>query len=133
MIAALMLLATLACAGEWVPVEVIATAYCPCRVCCGTRAVGLTADGTDVQTWPYGVAVDPRWLPYGTPIWIPTGAGYLDQQQPEERTFYADDTGGTIRRRTRATGRPHIDLRFRQHANAIRFGVRAITVLVWRE
>ena len=129
----LLLLAVLLHAGEWVPVEVTATAYCPCTRCCGERAVGLTADGTDVRTWPYGIAVDPRWLPYGTPILVPHGLGYLDQQQPAARVFYADDTGGTIRRRARATGRPHIDLRFRQHGNAVRFGVRVITVLVWRD
>jgi 3D (Asp-Asp-Asp) domain-containing protein len=129
----LLLLSALLHAGEWVPVEVTATAYCPCRVCCGARAAGLTADGSDVREWPYGIAVDPRWLPYGTPIMVPHGQGYLDQQQPDARLFYADDTGGTIRRRTRATGHPHIDLRFRQHGNAARFGVKTITILVWKE
>lgn len=130
---ALLMLACCLGAGEWAPVEVTATAYCPCRACCGSRAAGLTADGTDVREWPYGIAVDPRWLPYGTPILVPHGNGYLDQQQPKARLFYADDTGGIIRRRTRTTGRPHIDLRFRQHGNAVRFGVRVITVYVWRD
>lgn len=133
MILVLLLLITGASSGEWQPVEVVATAYCSGSCCCGPRAAGLTADGTDVRAWPYGVAVDPRWLPYGTPIIVPHGHGYLDQQQPDARLFYADDTGGTIRRRTRATGQPHIDLRFRQHGNAVRFGVRTITILVWKE
>jgi 3D (Asp-Asp-Asp) domain-containing protein len=105
----------------------------PCQVCCGVRAAGLTADGTDVRSQPYGIAADPTRLPYGTRIWIPLGIGYLDNQRPsdEQRQFTVDDTGGIIRRRTRATGRIHLDLRFRQHRNAQRFGVQTTTVWVW--
>lgn len=129
----LLILAAAMNAGEWMPVEVVATAYCPCRVCCGVRAVGLTADGTDVRKWPYGIAVDPKQIPYGTPIMVPTGSGYLDNQQPDDRVFYADDTGGIIRRRTRATGVIHIDLRFRRHSSAAQFGVKRLTILVWKD
>lgn len=130
---ALLILATLLHTGEWTPVEVTATAYCPGVCCCGPRAVGLTADGTDVADWPYGVAVDPTRIPYGTPIIIPAGLGYLDRQSPEERLFYADDSGGIIRRLTRSTGRVHVDLRFRQHRNAALFGRKNITILVWSD
>ncbi len=132
-VALLALLVTLAAAAEgWQPVEVVATAYCGCRICCGVRAVGITADGTDIRVWPYGIAVDPKQIAYGTPIFVPLGEGYLDRQQPTDRVFYADDTGGIIRRRSRATGTPHIDLRFRQHGSAQRFGVRRMTVFVWK-
>jgi 3D (Asp-Asp-Asp) domain-containing protein len=132
--AALLLLAiTLATAGEWREIEATLTAYCPCSICCGVRAAGLTADGTSVDRQPYGIAADPKRLPYGTRLWIPPGLGYLDHQRPtdEQRQFTVDDTGGIIRRRTRATGRIHLDVRFRQHGNAVRFGIKTATVWVW--
>ena len=128
----LLLCSALAC-GEWVSMDVEATAYCSGPCCCGPRARGVTADGTEVSDYPYGVAVDPRVIAYGTPVWIPLGYGYLDNQQPDDRVFYADDTGGIIRRRTRATGRVHVDLRFRRHSSAVRYGVRTITIYVWRD
>jgi 3D (Asp-Asp-Asp) domain-containing protein len=120
-------------AGEWSAIEATLTAYCPCQVCCGVRAVGLTANGTDVVRQPYGIAADPTRIPYGTRLWIPIGVGYLDNQRPtdEQRQFTVDDTGGIIRRRTRATGRIHLDVRFRQHGNAVRFGIKTSTVWVW--
>ena len=132
-IAALLLLCAAAWAGEWREIEATLTAYCPCPICCGVRAVGLTADGTDVRDRPYGIAADPKRLPYGTRLWIPPGLGYLDHQRPsdEDRQFIVDDTGGIIRRRTRATGRIHLDLRFRHHGNAVRFGIKTATVWVW--
>lgn len=131
----ILLLASLACAGEWVPMEVTATAYCPCQICCGSRAAGITADNTKVSEWPYGIASDPQRLPYGTVVIIPHGIGYLDKTYPADadRQFFVDDTGGALRRNTRRTGRVHIDLRFVQHRNALRFGVKRITILVYKE
>jgi 3D (Asp-Asp-Asp) domain-containing protein len=96
------------------------------------RAVGLTADGTDVSDEPYGIAVDPRRIPYGTSLYIPTGEGYLDHQRPNDRIFPADDTGGIIRRRTRSTGIIHIDLRFRRHSSAVKFGIKPMTIWIWK-
>jgi 3D (Asp-Asp-Asp) domain-containing protein len=119
-------------AEDWEPVEAVATSYCPCKICCGSRAVGLTADGTDVHDEPYGVAVDPKQIPYGTSIFIPAGEGYLDKSRSEDRVFLADDTGGIIRRRTRATGVIHIDLRFKHHNTAQKFGVKTMTIWIYR-
>lgn len=130
----ILLLASLVYAGEWVPMEVTATAYCPCILCCGSRAAGITADGTKVSEYHYGVASDPRSLPYGTKVLIPHGIGYLDKTYPaDDRIFVVDDTGGALRRNTRRTGRVHIDLRFVQHRNALRFGVKRITIQVWKD
>lgn len=133
--AALLLLVAIAGAAEWVAVDVTATAYCPCKICCGLRGVGITANGTDTRTTPYGIAADPDRIPYGSTIWIPTGEGYLDKSRPDDdaRQFTVDDTGGIIRRRTRQTGRVHLDLRFIQHRNAERFGVRRMTVYLWKD
>ena len=130
---ALILAAGALLAADWEPVEATITAYCPCALCCGRRAVGLTADGTDVRSSPYGVAADPDRLPYGTSVYVPAGIGYLDQSRPDDRVFLVDDTGGLIRRRTRATGMIHLDLRFIHHRNAMRFGRQVATVWIWRD
>ena len=133
MIAAVIL--SVALAAGWEPVTATLTAYCPCKTCCGVRGVGITANGTDTRDEPYGIASDPLALPYGTVLWIPTGLGYLDRQAPADpdRQFTVDDTGGIVRRRTRQTGRLHIDLRFIHHRNAVRFGVKTATVYVWKD
>ena len=66
---------------------------------------------------------------------IPRGIGYLDHTftSDADRQFFVDDTGGAIRRNTRTTGRVHIDLRFVKHRNALRFGVKRIDILVWKD
>jgi 3D (Asp-Asp-Asp) domain-containing protein len=122
-------------AADWQPLEVVATAYCPCKICCGVRGVRITADGTDTREEPYGVASDPKQLPYGSTVWIPTGIGYLDHSRPtdDQRQFTVDDTGGLIRRNTRRTGIVHIDLRFVRHSNALKFGKKTITIYVWKD
>lgn len=132
---ALLLLSAALAAAEWVPLEVVATAYCPCKICCGVRAAGITANNTKVSEVPYGVASDPDRLPYGSTVWIPPGFGYLDVSRGEDgqRQFPVDDTGGVVRRRTRETGTVHVDLRFIQHRNAKRFGVKRMTIWVWRD
>ncbi len=132
---ALLLLTAALSAGEWVPMEVIATAYCGCRICCGDRAAGITADNTRISEVPYGVASDPRVLPYGSTVWIPPGCGYLDasRRSDEERMFPVDDTGGLLRTSTRRTGIPHIDLRFIRHSSAKKFGRKTMTIYVWKD
>lgn len=114
--------------GRWMTVK--ASAYCPCPICCGVRAAGLTADGTKVQESPYGIAAHPGYLPYGTRIVIPSGQGYLDRCRAD-RSFTVDDTGGVIRRRSESTPDLWIDLRFRSHASAMAWGVRTISVFVF--
>lgn len=131
--ALILLLCAMAQAGEWVPLEVNASAYCPCTLCCGERAAGVTADNTKVRDVPYGVASDPRVLPYGTSVWIPPHIGYLDKSRPSDREFFIDDTGGYLRTQTRRTGVVHIDLRFKYHSSAKRFGRKLITIYIWRE
>ena len=128
-----LILCVAAWAGDWVPIEVVATAYCPCRICCGDRAAGITADNTKVRDEPYGIASDPEKLPYDTWIYIPQGNGYLDRCKPndDDRMFRVDDTGGTVRTKTRETGIIHIDLRYKGHADAKRFGKKTITIYKW--
>lgn len=114
-------------AGRWMVVK--ATAYCPCAICCGERAAGLTATGVEVASVPYGIAAHPRYLPYGSLILIPAGEGYLDRSRTD-RVFRVDDTGGIIRRRSETSDDVWIDLRFRSHESAQRWGVRSIAIFV---
>jgi 3D (Asp-Asp-Asp) domain-containing protein len=133
---ALWLLAACAATGEWAELSVVATAYCPCRICCGVRGVGITADGTDTRTEPYGIATGSTTaLAFGTVVWIPPGHGYLDRSRASDdgRQFIVDDTGGALRTNTKRTGILHIDLRFKYHGSAQRFGRKLITIYVWKE
>ncbi len=63
------------------------------------------------------------------------GVGYLDRSRKtdDDRQFTVDDTGGYLRTQTRRTDVVHIDLRFKYHSSAKRFGRRLITIYVWKE
>jgi 3D (Asp-Asp-Asp) domain-containing protein len=98
-------------------VEAVVTAYCPCRLCCGPNARGITSTGQDARDLS-GCAVDPSLIPYGCRVWIP-GVGW--------RT--ADDTGSAMREHGRR-GIVHIDVRMRTHEQALRFGVRHTTIKI---
>jgi 3D (Asp-Asp-Asp) domain-containing protein len=121
----LILCAAICCAeGRW---EIaIATAYCPCAICCGRSADGITATGTSCASHPHGIAIDPARIAYGTRILIPHGYGYLDQSRGADRWFIADDTGAAMRTATTL----RIDLRYRTHASAVQFGVRVIPIWI---
>ncbi len=126
--------------GRWV--EVVASAYSPqdpidgeYRASKGEKWRWIAADGkTDVRESPYGIAVANQggkpWMPYGTQIIVPSGYGYLDGSRPVERVFTVDDTGSMISRRTKATGTPHIDLRYMHSSWATKWGSKSIRVFV---
>ena len=89
-------------------VKVIATAYVAgCYGCSGITAIGVPA-GHGI------VAVDPRFIPLGTKLYVP---GY--------GRAVAGDTGGSIKGR-------RVDLGFNSLAAALAFGRRQITVYVLR-
>lgn len=83
--------------GWWRPVVVTTTAYAPTREQCDDSP-GETATGSDAFA-TYGIAADPRALPYGTVLRIP---GYGEAR--------VDDTGGDMRRAF-DRGVIHLDLR----------------------
>jgi 3D (Asp-Asp-Asp) domain-containing protein len=112
--------------GRWITAEV--TAYCPCALCCDVRTE-RTADGTNTNRRPYGIAASPD-LPMGAAVWVPPGGGYLDRSQPTDRYFRIDDRGGALRSEWRRSGVTRLDLRYRQHADAVRFGRRFLMVWV---
>jgi len=93
------------------------TAYCPCKKCCGIYADGKTSTNRDAWN-SLGVAADPKLLPYGTKLKIP-GVGIRE----------VDDTGGAMRR-SAEKGIYHIDVRFHDHEEAKKFGVKWLDVTV---
>jgi 3D (Asp-Asp-Asp) domain-containing protein len=91
--------------------QMILTAYCSCVRCCG-KSDGITASGTKAKQGRT-VAVDTRYIPYGTEIII-DGMG----------TYIAEDCGGAIK------GENKIDLFFDNHEEALEFGVQKKVVRV---
>ena len=89
--------------------EMIITAYCPCEKCCGEND-GITASGTKAKQGRT-VAVDPRYIPYGTEIII------------DGQTYIAEDCGGAIKGN-------RLDIYFDDHISAIEFGVKKTTVYI---
>jgi len=98
-------------------IRMMVTAYCPCRICCGKDADGKTSTGKDAFK-TLGVAAEPKLLPYGTKLEIP-GVGVR----------VVDDTGGAMRQDAEK-GIYHIDLRFPNHKEARKFGVRWLDVKI---
>lgn len=123
-------------AGRWI--EVAATAYTATNAIDseyhaskGTRWRWVLADGrTNAKRTPYGIAVkltrggDGKWrpvLPFGTRVYVPTGYGYLDRSRAEERVFCVDDGSASSRYDARIGGRMHVDMRWVDTADAIRW------------
>ena len=92
------------------------TAYCPCMICCGSHACGITASGRPV-TVDHGrfVAADLSVLPFRTRLIVP---GYANDSPVRVR-----DSGGAI------VGR-RLDVFFRSHKAAAAWGVRWLDVTV---
>jgi len=86
------------------------TAYCPCKICCGEYANGITATGT-VATANRTIAVDPNVIPYGTHVLI-NGVEYV-----------AEDCGGAIQGN-------RIDVYFDTHQEALNFGRQTAEVTI---
>lgn len=99
-------------------VKVTATAYCPCSICCGQHADGLTATGRDASK--PGVAVDPTQFALGSRFDIP---GY---NRNNGNWILADDTGKDIKGEC-------IDVRFANHEEAVKWGRKTLTVRIWTQ
>jgi 3D (Asp-Asp-Asp) domain-containing protein len=119
--------------GYWLKVN--ATAYSPHDPIDGhyraTKGEWLhkTANGTDVRTTPYGVAVPSKkgipTIAYGTKIIIP---------ELSNKILKIDDTGAAIRRITKQTGVLTIDVRFKTTKDALKWvgdvGRRQIEIFI---
>ncbi len=60
------------------------THYCPCSICCGPWANGITSSGV-VAVTNHTIAVDPEQIPYGSKVVI------------NGQVYVAEDCGGAIR------------------------------------
>ena len=79
------------------------THYCPCSICCGPWANGITSTGTTAVT-NHTIAVDPSQIPYGSQVVI------------NGQVYIAEDCGGAIRTNC-------IDIYVATHAEAEAKGV----------
>jgi 3D (Asp-Asp-Asp) domain-containing protein len=95
------------------------TGYTPGKESCGIYADGITSTGANAWSL-WGVAADPKALPYGTLIYIP-GVGYRE----------VDDTGSAMREAWSKDKKVHIDLRFNNVKEALQWGVREIKVHIF--
>lgn len=89
------------------------TAYCPCSICCGPHANGITATGT-TATAGRTIAVDPNIIPLGSHVMI-NGIEYI-----------AEDVGGAIKGN-------HIDIFYNTHEEALNMSVRTAEVYILKE
>jgi 3D (Asp-Asp-Asp) domain-containing protein len=103
-----------------IPVLVEVTGYCACQLCC-PGGVGLTSRGIKCSEHPWGVAVAPNMISYGTRLFVP---GYHNNE-----TVIADDTGGAMRQAA-SKGIVAIDLRFPSHQEALNWGRKKMTVYI---
>lgn len=94
-------------------IEVVATAYCPCEVCCGPGADGYTYTGLPAKKGV--IAVDPRVIPLGTRVYV-DGYGFA----------VAADIGSAIKGN-------RIDVCFDTHQEALRWGVKRTKVYLLAE
>ena len=95
--------------AQYKEITVVATAYCPCNVCCG-KCDGITATGTKA-TAGRTIAVDPSFIPYGTEVII------------NGNTYIAEDCGGAIKGN-------RVDIYFATHQEALNFGRRTVTAYI---
>lgn len=90
--------------------EVTATAYCPCTICCGPNANGYTHTGVKAQKGV--IAVDPSVIPLGTRVYV-ENYGFA----------VAADTGSAIKGSM-------IDVCFDTHQEALAWGMRKVKVYI---
>ena len=135
--------------GRWVLYYALTTGYTPGAESCYPYADGKTSIGVNTLSPNpdnmYGIAANPRVLPYGTKVFIEDYSRILQSNRNSvPSTIYqkVDDTGGRMRsfkphyrsvNGKRVLISFHIDLRFRTVRAALNWGVRYIPVLVWKE
>ena len=106
-------------------VHAIVTGYCPCPICCGAGAHGITYTGVHTSREPYGIAAPEALINHE--IHIP---GYMFESEPG-KFWKADDTGGAINDSWSNSHVYHFDVRFMSHYWAQRWwGYRTMTVYI---
>ena len=100
--------------SHWQVVRMKVTAYCPCRICCGRHANGITACNHRIRPGDTFVAAD-KYYGFGTEMIIP---GYNQNQAVEVK-----DRGRLIKGN-------RLDVFFHSHRTAKKWGVKYLNVLV---
>ncbi len=100
--------------AEWQVVRMRVTAYCPCRICCGRHANGITACNHRIRPGDTFVAAD-KFYSFGTEMVIP---GY-NQNRPVE-----------VKDRGRLIKGNRLDVFFASHQTAKKWGVKYLNVMV---
>ncbi len=75
---------------------------------------------------PYGVAADPKLLPYGSRVVLPE---YMSTSFPD-RAWEIEDTGGKMRQNNREHFIVHLDLRYRTTYSALKQGKQWMEISV---
>jgi hypothetical protein len=106
-------------------VHAIVTGYCPCPICCGAGAHGITYTGVHTSREPYGIAAPEALVNHE--IHVP---GYMFESEPG-KFWKADDTGGALNQSWSDSHVYHFDVRFMSHDWAQRWwGYRTMTVYI---
>jgi hypothetical protein len=106
-------------------IHAIVTGYCPCPICCGSHAHGITYTGVRTSIEPYGIAAPEALVRHA--IHVP---GYLFESEPG-KFWKADDTGGALNTDWNDQHTYHFDVRFMSHDWAMRWwGYRTMTVYI---
>jgi len=104
----------------WKTVRAKVTSYCRCKKCCGHHSDNKTSEGDCARTED-GCATDHRAIPVRSLVKIP-GVGYRE----------VDDTGSAMRK-SWGRGIYHIDIRFKTHTKALRWGTKNMNVKLYRK
>lgn len=103
--------------SQWQVVRMKVTAYCPCKICCGRHADGITACNHRIRPGDRFIAAD-KFYRFGTEMIIP---GYNQNQAVEVK-----DRGRLIKGN-------RLDVFFSSHRTAMKWGVKYLDVLVKTE
>jgi 3D (Asp-Asp-Asp) domain-containing protein len=118
--------------GRWVWAKV--TAYTPWDAIDKHSGYqdGYTSTMKDTRKNPYGIAADPRVIPYGTKVYVPNYFESLLRNKSSRPTTMTivDDTGGAMRRSWR-NGIIHIDVRYRTSRAAKKWGTRWMYIFIF--
>lgn len=124
-ILSMLLLASIVGAST-IEVPAVVTAYTP-SIEGGGAGTGKTAIGIRTDESPYGVAADPRRIPYGAWVYVP---GYREEPEKGGPWWPVDDTGGAMRQ-SADRGVLHIDLRMKNVWSARQWGTRVVTITIY--
>ncbi len=114
---------------EWWWVKATVTGYSPYDKRDAGRPDTQDTKTSTMRDWrehPYGIAADPRIIPYGSFIHVP---GYLPKKAPYT-AWEVDDTGGDLRQDWEDKRVIHIDLRYQTEWSANQFGRRRMNILI---